>query len=369
MGDSSAKKRKREHLEAEDQDPHQQQKTRVVEDANNEAGDDGYPRKKLPTKDGKSRQEKSERRSLKKHKRRTARTSPAGEAGGDDLNPKPQRAHKKHKSNNTEEPDAGQVVDKAGDERFKLPSKQSAKGSKTPKLLGEVHNSTAVTASAIGKSSRVAHSTSQINQKNKSRPKVAAGTQGLENEVTPPDSAVTGANDSKPQRFILFIGNLPYSTTTAQIESHFTKLAPTSIRHRTDKVTGRSKGFAFLEFAGYDKMKTCLKLYHHSIFDPEAAKDKPDGERNDKKKKQRRINVELTVGGGGGRSEKRKEKIKGKNLKLEEERERRRIKEQQDIEEAKKKRTNPATDANATAQSEKESNMGDIHPSRRSRVG
>jgi nucleolar protein 6 len=368
MGDSSAKKRKREHLEAEDQDPHQRQITRVVEDANSEAGEDGHARKKRPTKDGKSRQEKSERRSLKKHQKRNARTSPAGEAGGDDLNPKSQRAHKKHKSNNTGAPDAGQVADKAGDERSQISSKQSAKGSKTTTPLSEVHNSTAATASAIGQSSRVAHSTSQITRKNKSRSKVAS-TQRLENEVTPPDSAVTGATNSKPQRFILFIGNLPYSATTAQIESHFTKLAPTSIRHRTDKATGRSKGFAFLEFAGYDKMKTCLKLYHHSIFDPEAAKDKPDGERNDKKKKQRRINVELTVGGGGGHSVKRKEKIKGKNLKLEEERERRRIKEQQDVEEAKKKRTNPATDANATVHSEKESNMGDIHPSRRSRVG
>lgn len=29
----------------------------------------------------------------------------------------------------------------------------------------------------------------------------------------------------------------------------------------------KSKGYAFLEFDGYDHMKTCLKLFHHSNFD------------------------------------------------------------------------------------------------------
>jgi len=49
----------------------------------------------------------------------------------------------------------------------------------------------------------------------------------------------------------------------------------------TDKNTGKSKGCAFVDFDGYDKMKTCLKLYHHSVF-------------KDGTKKGRQINVELT---------------------------------------------------------------------------
>jgi nucleolar protein 6 len=213
--------------------------------------------------------------------------------------------------------------------------KQSAKGIQT-------HNGTAAAAaaSANGQSRRVENG-----------------------EGTPQDSTAAGApSDSKAQRFIVFVGNLPYSATTAQIESHFAKLAPTAVRHRTDKSTGRSKGFAFLEFAGYDKMKTCLKLYHHSVFDPHGSTDRPGEEGNDGKKRGRRINVELTVGGGGGRSKMRKEKIKGKNLKLAAERERRRRKGLQDAEEAEKKRQNAAADA------EKENNMRDVHPSRRSRV-
>jgi nucleolar protein 6 len=219
----------------------------------------------------------------------------------------------------------------------------------------------AATASANGPSRRVPQSRGSTGRTEKVGAKAASARRGENEEGTP--------QDSKAQRFIVFVGNLPYSATTAQIESHFAKLGPTSVRHRTDKATGRSKGFAFLEFAGYDKMKTCLKLYHHSVFDPpHGSTDKPGEEGNDGKKRGRRINVELTVGGGGGRSKKRKDKIKGKNLKLGAERERRRRKGLQDGEGAEKKRQKAAADANITWQSEKENNMRDVHPSRRSRV-
>ncbi len=77
------------------------------------------------------------------------------------------------------------------------------------------------------------------------------------------------------------IGNLPFSATDQLIWQHFAKVKPRSIRHRTQKDTGKSKGFAFLEFQNYDRMKTCLKLYHHSTFD--------DGE-----SPPRKLNVELT---------------------------------------------------------------------------
>lgn len=43
----------------------------------------------------------------------------------------------------------------------------------------------------------------------------------------------------------------------------------------------KCRGFGFIEFDHYDRMKTCLKLYHHSMFD-------------DGKYPPRRINVELT---------------------------------------------------------------------------
>ncbi|EXJ73057.1 uncharacterized protein A1O5_04206 [Cladophialophora psammophila CBS 110553] len=186
-----------------------------------------------------------------------------------------------------------------------------------------------------------------------------------------------------PTRFIVFVGNLPFETTPEQIKKHFSKIAPTSVRLSTDKKTGKSKGFAFVEFDNYDKMKTCLKLYHHSMFEPdgkERGTDGIDGERNEgeqspqrqaKKGKGRRINVELTAGGGGKKSKDRQAKIKTRNEKLKEERERRRIKEKAEREKAGlKKKGPPETGANAiaVADSEVKDDRRDIHPSRLSRV-
>lgn len=175
-------------------------------------------------------------------------------------------------------------------------------------------------------------------------------------------------------RFIVFVGNLPYDTTVDQIKAHFAKILPSSVRHSTDKGTGKSKGFAFLEFDNYDKMKTCLKLYHHSIFDPEGkdtAGADDNAETAGKKRKGRRINVELTAG-GGGKSKGRKAKIRTKNGKLEDERHRRREKEQLERGKVSAQRKMPLeTGANATAigdAAEIKDRRGEIHPSRLSRV-
>ncbi|KAK3674403.1 hypothetical protein LTR78_005872 [Recurvomyces mirabilis] len=137
--------------------------------------------------------------------------------------------------------------------------------------------------------------------------------------------AVDGSE--RKHRFILFIGNLPYNTTDASLQAYFDKLSPFTLRHRTDPQTKKSKGFAFLEFESYDRMETCLKKYHHSLFDPDeysenAGRFPPPPQRKGKKEVGRRINVELTAGGGGA-GEVRKEKIREKNVSLEEERKRR----------------------------------------------
>ncbi|KAJ9655468.1 hypothetical protein H2198_005654 [Neophaeococcomyces mojaviensis] len=190
------------------------------------------------------------------------------------------------------------------------------------------------------------------------------------------DTEQVGGNNNSSQkpRFICFVGNLPFTCTTDQLQAHFRKLAPSQIRHATDKQTGKSKGFAFLEFDQYDKMKTCLKVYHHSIFDPERTAQLGDeafdqngaelrtGQQG--KSKGRKINVELTVGGGGG-GEKRKEKIKGKNQKLGEERVRRKVAEEKAEKAKQRKQSHGKSEANATPV---EVPNGDIHPSRLKRV-
>jgi nucleolar protein 6 len=76
-------------------------------------------------------------------------------------------------------------------------------------------------------------------------------------------------------------GNLPYSATKETITEHFAKLHPIDIRLRHYKDDKKFMGTCFVEFDRFDRMETCLKKYHHSVF--------PDA----KKKEGRKINVEL----------------------------------------------------------------------------
>lgn len=147
------------------------------------------------------------------------------------------------------------------------------------------------------------------------------------------------------------------------MQAHFSALQPTSVRLLTEKTNpARSRGIAFVEFADFARMKTCLAKFHHTEFpDPAAGADAT-----------RRINVELTAGGGGNKSEGRQEKIRAKNAKLNEERARRMAAE----EEAKRAKK----DGGAAAGEKKEEGSGEgeeareeleegwIHPSRRAHV-
>src|SRR6478736_10536742 len=48
----------------------------------------------------------------------------------------------------------------------------------------------------------------------------------------------------------LFIGNLPYSATEADLRAHFAAIAePSHVVMPVDRETGRPRGFAFVEFA------------------------------------------------------------------------------------------------------------------------
>jgi len=186
------------------------------------------------------------------------------------------------------------------------------------------------------------------------------------------------ASKKRTDRFVVFIGNLPYNTTDASLQAHFKSLLPFTLRHRMDPKTKKSKGFAFIEFEGYDRMKTCLKLYHHSMFDPEEYKDdaekavgaaKERGGGRGKKPGGRRINVELTAG-GGGKKEGRMEKIKAKNVRLEEQRARRMEQEQKEKARGERKAGASKTKKQGAPKSEEaptadvQADTGGMHPSR-----
>ena len=205
------------------------------------------------------------------------------------------------------------------------------------------------------------------------KPKKEKKSSKMEDEAVPGD-APAAAISKKGDRFICFVGNLPYNATSEQVKTHFIKIANgiRSIRLGTDKKTGKGKGYAFLEFEGFDKMKTCLKLYHHSIFDPSVETEDKEAKPGQKETgKGRRINVELTAG-GGGKGKERKEKIHAKNRKLDEERERTRLKEKEQAAAEKKKEKKTLTGANGvvplTMKEEGVEDRGFVHPSRMNRV-
>lgn len=99
------------------------------------------------------------------------------------------------------------------------------------------------------------------------------------------------------KRYVLFVGNLPYDVTKAELVEHFQKTG--EIRHiriPTDKQSNKPRGFAYVELANEDSYQRGLSLHHTFV-------------------KGRRINVLYTQGGKKQGEEKKKD-VKSKNFKL-----------------------------------------------------
>lgn len=243
------------------------------------------------------------------------------------------------------------------------PAKKSKKDKKQTSFTAPTESTTdASTTPAISDKEAEANSTDQKSQKSKKEGKKPKSSSSSTEDVTA-TAIATDTPDSK-HRYICFIGNLPFTATADHVRAHFSSLAPTSVRLSTDKATHKPRGFAFVEFASYDRMKTALKLMHHSEFADPSAPDNP--------KKTRRINVELTAGGGGN-TEGRMEKVKAKNVRLEEQRERRRVeeakvkerKEKKDEKAAKGRKGADGAEGGKEEEKKKDDNdMTGVHPNR-----
>jgi RNA recognition motif-containing protein len=59
----------------------------------------------------------------------------------------------------------------------------------------------------------------------------------------------------------IFVGNLPHSTTDDQLRDLFAPFGtPDSVKVITDRDTGRSKGFGFVEYANDEHAKAAMSL-------------------------------------------------------------------------------------------------------------
>jgi len=84
----------------------------------------------------------------------------------------------------------------------------------------------------------------------------------------------------------LFIGNLPYGATEADLRAHFAPVAePSHVVMPVDRETGRPRGFAFVEFAERDKAEEVINRFNAQPFqgrnlavsEARAREDRPPG--------------------------------------------------------------------------------------------
>lgn len=65
----------------------------------------------------------------------------------------------------------------------------------------------------------------------------------------------------------LFVGNLAFQTTDHDLQDYFAPAgAITSVTVMADKFTGKSRGFAFVEFASAEEAAKAIELFHGKEF-------------------------------------------------------------------------------------------------------
>ena len=69
----------------------------------------------------------------------------------------------------------------------------------------------------------------------------------------------------------LFVGNLSYQTAENDLQDYFSQAgAVTSVNVMLDKMTGKSRGFAFIEFASLDEANKAIEQFHNKEFQGRA---------------------------------------------------------------------------------------------------
>lgn len=65
----------------------------------------------------------------------------------------------------------------------------------------------------------------------------------------------------------LYVGNLPYSLTEEALKEHFSQAGTVvSAVVITDKYSGRSKGFGFVEMSNEDEAKKAIEMFNGKTF-------------------------------------------------------------------------------------------------------
>jgi cold-inducible RNA-binding protein len=69
----------------------------------------------------------------------------------------------------------------------------------------------------------------------------------------------------------LFVGNLSYQTAENDLQDYFSQAGVvTSVNLMLDKMTGKSRGFAFVEFGSPEDATKAVELFHNKEFQGRA---------------------------------------------------------------------------------------------------
>jgi cold-inducible RNA-binding protein len=93
----------------------------------------------------------------------------------------------------------------------------------------------------------------------------------------------------------LFVGNLPFNTTNADLESLFGQVGEvSSVNIITDKFTGRSRGFGFVEMSSNQEAQIAIERFNGHELQGRALTV------NEAKPQEPRSGGGRSFGGGGG---------------------------------------------------------------------
>jgi cold-inducible RNA-binding protein len=93
----------------------------------------------------------------------------------------------------------------------------------------------------------------------------------------------------------LFVGNLSFNTTTADLEDLFSQVGTVAtVNVITDKFTGKSRGFGFVEMADAEEAQRAIERFHGHELQGRALTV------NEAKPQESRAGGGRSFGGGGG---------------------------------------------------------------------
>lgn len=176
--------------------------------------------------------------------------------------------------------------------------KESKKGFRSSlQILQRVEETTITNNTARDKTKRKKSHENDSHFSSSKKKKIDVSSEGASEAETAGKEEKQGKGKKKDQqKFVLFVGNLPYKADKENVQKHFERCGKiVSLRFPVDKATGKAKGFAFIEFEDRYAFKRGLLLHHSKMFG-------------------REINVEFTSIGGNSKT--RTDKLRRKNLHL-----------------------------------------------------